>query len=551
MKINKKEVLVLVPILIYYFYEILFLAHYNFTFNDPGYLFGMAWRLLNGEEIYVDFLYARPPLSPYLVAFWINILPEDGQYYYTKIVVYTYSLTTSLMLFYILKRHMKSFFSNAHSGSILLMINVFNVNYYNHFWHTIDGILFSTASLFVGLSKETPSTIRIYGMSILILFAMLSKQSFYPMPFAIALFLALIYTKKVAIRFAAIMFLNVIIMLTLAYVFAKPQFVAYLEFKQYNSQLGPLLEAGVVNYVIGGLRLFVFMGFFVVLIYNREFYALFKKKEYSNICKQFITPLSHGFILLVGLLAALNLYDLANEPDGSSMLMHIPVIGGLSIYIVWMLFQIERNIISMETKKQILIIGLLMSIAWCASLSWGYKSPMLYSGIIMFSFLYVYWVNTKKHVSRITILFTTLMMAILSLVFVMQGFTDKSENLGKYAKKLNGTYVHHRNSIRNISFIEEEIKKCNSDNYVVLPSHPHIHWMHNTTSKISLDWVSNVEMLNKKERIKEELKSVDCIIIDKYYSLGGNKEFDFNRSELIGSERYKHIIKRGGEESNN
>lgn len=516
-------------------YQIFILGHYGFGSNDYGYLFGMGWRILNGQEIYTDFIYARPPLSPYLTAFWLYVLPEDGQFYYARVVNYLYGFTTATLLFLVLKRHFVNFFKDAPKGLILALIIMFNVNYIVHFWHTTDGLLMASIALFIIVTKAKPSLNRIIIASLFVFLSMMAKQSFYPLPFALGLFLWINYGYKTALKFTVSMAIVFGTMILGAYLFAHEQLFAYLDFKHYESQFGPFLEAAIVYYVLGWGKLFPATAAIILIVFGKYLWKYIKRKQYAKAYARFMLFYARFFLILYALLL-LQFVQVKLAEGESIIIFHTPLLGGMLVAVVWFIIELQQRRLNKNQIRVMMVWLLTISLAWMSSLSWGYKSPALYSGTIIFFFIYLNWHYTRKHLDKIYLygLLGAYAVAVATLQF--HSFTVESVHLGQYSKKLNGIYERNVNELKTFQYVDVEVKKCKAKGqiYAVLPSNPYIHWIHNDYPTLSLDWVSNVEMLNKKDRLKKEISEIDCIVLDPYYEFWENEKFGFNPHEILG-----------------
>jgi len=533
-------------------YQIFILAHYGFGSNDYGYLFGMGWRILNGQEIYTDFLYARPPLSPYLTAFWIYILPEDGQFYFARIVNYFYGFTISFLSFIVLRRHFSSFFTTANQGLLLALIIIFNVNFISHFWHTTDGLLMASFALFFGLQKQTPSTKLIFASAFFVFLSMMAKQSFYPLPFVFSFIYLMIYGKKSTFVFIVSLIFILITFVSYTYIFNENQLLAYLNFKQYESQLGPFFEAAVVYYVLGWVRLFPFISVIILIVHFKYLYKYFAKRRYKKVYIRFMLFFARGYIFLYSLL--LLVYTQNKLETGESIIIfHTPLLGGLLVAVIWLLIEIQQKIVKNQNAKPFLVLLFMMSLAWMSSLSWGYKTPALYSGVIIFFFIYIEWYYTRKHMDYRYLLGVFVSYFIAISVMHLHSLDSSSFHLGKYSKKMNGLYERNELVIEKLEYINSRVQSCKDSNstYTVLPADPYVHYIYNDYPTLSLDWVSNVEMLNQKQRLKEEISHVQCVVVDKYYPFWNDDRFGFDTIELLGHSVLKIDLATGKEQEKN
>lgn len=520
------------PILVL-FYQVFFLSHYGFSTNDYGYLFGMGWRILNGQEIYLDFLYARPPLSPYMTAFWIYVLPEDGLFYYARVVNHIYGFTTAVLIFLVIRRFFRDFLTPMSSALIVSLILIFNVNYVVHFWHTTDGLLMATISLFFLAKKNKPKTVEILIGVLFMILAMLTKQSFYPLPFALSIFMFFMYGKAIVFRFiGALVFLG-LSFYAIAYFGFSEQLAAYLDFKQSKPQVGPFIEAAFTVYFLSWIGYFPALLLIVFVANGKYLFKYFKRKQFYKFYSRTMLFYSRYFILIYGLLLLQYAQMMINE--GVSMdVFHLPLISGLVIAVVWITIEAQQKKIKGRNVARFALIFLFMSIAWMSSLSWGYKTPALYSGTIIFFFIYLNYYYTQKRIDNIY-LFGVLIMYLATVTVIQYGdITKSSKYLGGYSSKLNGIYAGSEAEFISFTHVDKAVKECKDRNatYAVVSNHPYAHFLNNDYPTLSLDWVSNVEMLNKKERLIREISEVDCVIVDPYYKFWDNELFGFDLKKI-------------------
>ncbi|MDP3920976.1 MAG: glycosyltransferase family 39 protein [Candidatus Omnitrophota bacterium] len=77
--------------------------HVFFDPNDHGGFLDMAWRILRGQKIYVDFLYHNGPFFPYTMAFFMTVF-GFGKTAILAHLLLTSSLNT-ILTFFILRKH--------------------------------------------------------------------------------------------------------------------------------------------------------------------------------------------------------------------------------------------------------------------------------------------------------------------------------------------------------------------------------------------------------------------------------------------------------------
>ncbi len=519
------------PIL-YFLFEALVLAHLSFGSNDYGYLYGMGWRILEGQDIYTDFLYARPPLSPYLTAFWLWVLPEEYQYYFTRIINYGYIAIYSTIMLILISRFMGNFYKTANKGLLLSIILVLNTSYISHFWHTIDGVLMASIALLFLLQKKSPTNLQIATAAFFTILSMATKQSFYPLPFALAIASFLFYNKSVALKYMFWVITTLAVLFLIAFFVFHEQLLAYIDFKQYESQLQPFLDAAVVSYYKGFRIIFPLTALAVYLINYKVFRKYIDTKRYYKTFTHFSVYFSVYFFIIYGLLM-LEYIQAKIISDINFMLFNVPLLGGMPVLFFWIVTELILN--KRKEKRDLYLLLVFISVGWMSSLSWGFKTPALYSGGIATGFLYIYWCYTKKFMNTKLLLSFFLVFVLAIFIRVYNQFDIKPLALGDYSPKLKGIYTRVPADITELTYVLSEVNKCKKENktYTVLSSSPYIHWIYNDRPTLSLDWVSNVEMLNKSERLKKEIEDTECVVVDRYYPFWKNERYGFDTEKML------------------
>lgn len=98
---------------------VLTIGRLGWSHSDDGFILGYAWRVFQGELVYRDFIYVRPPGSVYLHALWFWLVPRDWVFltgraaYCLQIMVYSmvaaHSLAASPQAPAYVKRHWRRF----------------------------------------------------------------------------------------------------------------------------------------------------------------------------------------------------------------------------------------------------------------------------------------------------------------------------------------------------------------------------------------------------------------------------------------------------------
>ena len=141
--------------------------------TDGGFLTGLAWQVISGKALYSEVIYVRPPLPVWLRALEMQLLPGtwailgERWIFYLKIALYSW-LTASLLS------------TGARRWMLAVLGFVVSVHCYPPMaWHTVDGILFSVLGIWCFYKIPGGRGAALAGVAIVA--ALLCKQSFYPM----------------------------------------------------------------------------------------------------------------------------------------------------------------------------------------------------------------------------------------------------------------------------------------------------------------------------------------------------------------------------------
>jgi hypothetical protein len=164
-----------------YFFIITFycliLSQYGMETWDTGYISSFSWRIVNGQNIYEDFLYKFPPTTIYLHAFFMKILPEVGQFFYFRIIAYlcyalqVYFFVSAIYLLYDIKKVNKW----------AIMIVCFLVSWMNfspYPWPTTDGIFFASIAFWMVSKYKNLNFFHLFFIALFCFFIRFIKTIF-------------------------------------------------------------------------------------------------------------------------------------------------------------------------------------------------------------------------------------------------------------------------------------------------------------------------------------------------------------------------------------
>lgn len=166
------------------YYYLVAYSPYGMDTTDFGYFYAYAWRIIQGEIPYKDFIYIKPAFPLYWHAFWLAITPLRWQILAGKMAFCLSILLSSWCGTLYLAKLFDFRKLNVPVPLMATVAFVFGIHCFPHMpWHTADGVLFCTAALLA-----TVSGCGTFG-GLCAAAATLCKQSFALVPVAILLFL--------------------------------------------------------------------------------------------------------------------------------------------------------------------------------------------------------------------------------------------------------------------------------------------------------------------------------------------------------------------------
>lgn len=472
-KINNlyKFTLFLLPLIYIYLF-----GRYGFEDSDSGFIVSMGWRILNGELPYKDFYYVRPPLSPYLSALFLSVLPEHGQLFYIRLITYIMLLISVLMTTDILNKFydFKKLKLNKYLFSIISFM-VLSIGHIEFQWHTTDGIFFAILGLWL-LTLDKSNIFIVFVAGTVFTLSALTKQNFIIIPIISIIFTLLMYGKRIA----TVLLIGIVSILLIFYYWLDTNSLTELYRLQTTgvTSIKDLVQVGLINYFINDKFLLALTSIISILLF---FIYKFRNKFYTS---KSITLLVFGIIILI------NLSHMLLTQSASKFIRF-----DLTFPIIITLIFIYLITIQKEKLKNHYILIYLFTVAWTSSISWGYATPILYFIPIIFAVLYVlskYYDILNSHKYN---LFFILLVIIYSIPYNLFPYRDKP------IWKLDSDAVEISNKaafiVTNKDIIlkhkELSILLKNYPNSTVLPSVPHAYYLNNLKNQFKIDWAMDVE----------------------------------------------------------
>ncbi len=447
---------------------------YGFSDTDQGFIQGLSWRILQGESPYLDFVYIRPPLSPYLHSLGL-LLPMP--ILLSRLLFY---LTCGLTV-WLCTRSLQQYFDFQPIGispTVFAAISFVCVvhNFPPMPWHTTDGLLFAALGIYlIATGKNNFATVL--GLMCM-LFAALCKQSFYPLLLVGPLLVILLKEPgegKASIGiFLGFLFLSGLVL----YMIAGEAVIAFLQQTRGVTSMYELIEVGVFKYGKPFLLLLVP----VLLVWRLQ--QDFILPNAWKFTPAIIYWLFFWALLAIHVARVLNTREFLAPSFGFSQAFYLLALG-VSLRGIWI-----------NTRSYSLLLALLV-VAWCAGLSWGYARTSLFFTPVLFAFFHMLYDELEFRVPRY---FYGVIFVLLAWIYgIMYQFPYRSApreetvyHAGDIFPKLYGIQVgkYMYEKCQELDSLYRQYKAP----FTVLPAFPLANYLTNTSNPIGVDWAHNVEM---------------------------------------------------------
>lgn len=498
----------------------LILSQYGMETWDTGYMSSFAWRIVNGQHVYEDFIYKFPPVTIYAHAFFMKILPETGQFFYFRIIAYlsfllqVYFFVSGTYLIYNIKKVNKW-------GLIILCFLISWLNFPPYPWPTTDGLLYASIAFWIVAKNTKVNFVTLFLIAFFSLLSALSKQSFYLIPLLILVWIYIRYNLKASLYY--IISLSILIGI---FVLLICQITTWQNFKQQHNgtlDLRDLYIVGFHHYVFMPFKFFVAL---TIIISTSLFIYLKKTNQKIGQLTPYLKKIAIAFLLVAIFLFLINKFFAA-----SFLAFDAAVIALLYSYF-------EKK----KTISYLFPLVVLIAISWSVSISLGYQTTLLFATGIILNFITLFEnevsINPKKYI-LIGLPLCLVAFAsnknpyhedsILELNYSLESISPKL----KYIKTKKETFEKHLE-------LKQLIKKY-GENYIVAPSMPMANYLFNTQSQLPGDWLLDHEIDGQNERfIKICSNKKNYIFIEKSFVTGE----DFKESTIKASPTAWYIYKK-------
>jgi len=465
-----------------------FYMPYGLEGTDTGYIFGSSWNIYNGQLPHRDFIYTRPAIPAYFHTVFLFISETygyllDRSFFYIQIFFYSF-LGAKLLTEHFSIHSKSTLYFLATLGAVVSIHN-----YPPMGWNTIDGIFFWMIGLYLFLKEKQHITSLLIGVLFMIL-GTFSKQSFYFMPIFLGIYLLL---QKDWRR------------LKYYIVFGLIWLAAYVGFKAITASLNPLLEqtfsrtesgaliaAGVKAYYLA-LKfnvLYVLIGFVVLVVAYRWL------------------PKKYGYLLMHLIIAGIFIY-MYSLPDS----IHVVKSALLQILFV---FSVGYSLWMLRKDNKFLLLLLLLSLSWSASISGGFKTPIHFSLPILFGIFHFFFPK-KISVNEVSVMVYGTILTTFAITFYI-GYqsiyrdSDRAELIYEM-----GSVFPQLSTIKSDQQTFEKYRELKAlaqkhPNFTVLPTVTLAHYLTKTVNPMGTDWPHDVEINFEGERLLKRLQQQNTIV---------------------------------------
>ena len=459
-------------------YFLLF-GRFGYFPSDQGFIPSLAWRIWQGQRPYLDFIYVRPPLSAYLHV-WEMALPASWRLLSGRIFFY---LQMSLSTWWVLMSLAHSLPTYLAKKDLFWLAGLALIgalhNYSPMPWHTVDGIFLGSLGIYLMVVP------RRWGWwlvgSLALLGAALCKQSFYLLPL---IGWALIYFyRQESSKFFALGFSmgGSLVIAILTWLFNKEVVVAGLLQTRGASSLVDLWQTGIWQY----LKALPALALGIALV---EFG---KEKSWFQWLK-WLWPM-----MLIGGAGIHALWALWTQSYAGPMLVYGQILWLASLASAYL------GLSQAYKQKQLRGSGFFpllafLGMAWSASISWGYATPILAFGPLVLGG----WIGWQlwgdgNGFPQWTLAAITLGLALCWGLSSLYPYREaprfsKYQSGGELFPALSGIQLG-KESYERLAELETLAGKY-GDRFTVLPTYPAAHLMLENNPPFASDWPQNGEI---------------------------------------------------------
>lgn len=446
---------------------------HGFCDTDQGFIAGYVWRMAQGEVPYSDFVYVRPPLTLYWHLFWQQLLPINSWLLGERLLFYVTMAASSLLGLLAWERATRRPYLPAQRYVLLALgFMIATHNFAPMAWHTTDGLLFGSAGLFLLLDEgKNPAKM---ALGLLLLFAAAAcKQAFYPMPLAGLVYIIINTNYK---NLFIILSINLLFLFIIYQILPFP-FSAFIRATTAAATLSDAIQVGVIQYIkpliiialplIGGH----FISRWLTKTTGRNWYRLYQ----------------WGGLAAFGLLLLWQPYQSWKTGEFS-----VPFYAaGQSA----LLLALAVSIVTYLSTKKIAPF-LLLALAWCSGISWGFHTPVLFAAPLVAGA----WEWLERPLAGKRMAGWLLVPAVAAIYGYCYQFPYRDAprkemiyDLGEIFPPASGLRTGASNYSKSLE-LQQFVQAHPQQSFTVFPAWPAAHFLTNSRNPFPAEWEHNAEI---------------------------------------------------------
>jgi hypothetical protein len=375
-------------------------------------------------------------------------------------------------------------------------------------WHTVDGVFFSMAGAYLLLLRCKASWASSIAAGALLVASALTKQSFYLMPLIGCAYLCVVRRKlrDVCAYLATCAALLVVFVLTLKHLGILTDFVNQTS---GVTHLKDAIQAGVITYISTGGS---YLGYCLIAFVCLRLVPPMLPDKFN-----FMSLLEKRLIVFLGMFFILNMLYVARNIFHSdvSFISQGPIGYSQAMFLIAAYFTVVEMRQNLYRGASFFV---LMMIAWSASISWGYDTPLLFSAPLVFGCIRMAGrfgdVNAPSgKVASLFLAFGIVTFSICNLFPYrdLDGRFRDHCDLGELSPRVSGIVSGDKACAKLTEFLN--LQRKYGDRFVTLPAFTTAHFITGTISPAPIDWALNVEMGSKTNETFSRLNSDDLYAI--------------------------------------
>jgi len=474
---------------------------YGYNPSDDGVVLSGSKRLIEKQIPHRDFIQIRPMGSN---LFWlplVHFFKKSGIYIAGRLIFWIQMVSIAWVWCYLLNKvtlKLKLFYFFP---LVFLSVMISSHNFPIMPWTTIDGLFLISIGMLL-YSLRIPF-LKLFGLFFLG-FAPWCKQNFTIAPI---IFVLMLPAKKRVRDFLALIFPSLLILLYLYLNKALPYFL-----NQITIRSNPL-NVGVITYIKHIKSLYAIWGVYIILLIPLLWEIIFLTHKNKS-SKTVLFLLKLFFIITAYLLVERYLMN----PIHRAFLFFY-----LALFCSFFLYH-QKNFLKLQV--------ILITTAWATSISLGYNSPALFSGVLFASLTFYFFNQLKKYTKEVAKQFF-LVGALFSLLLFNKYKNFRYNhiyrdlpfpNLKYNLEKIYPGFQSIKTSKNNYDYFLD-LKRTyslykNSSSVALMPSNAGFWILAKENNPLPLDWIQNAEHPTNKltTRIISSInaKKTFIIMVNKY-----------------------------------